>query len=228
MDFTSPKYKTIVGISVAVVISFLMLLIPRLLNSFLHLSSVNYFYLTRISIWIGFLTLLLYCYKIEKQKLLLWKEKKYSFGKYSLYVLLFFVITFFTLMIVGVIAILLGVKLRSESMETIIKLFRSNYFLIITTCITAGITEELIFRGYILTRLYSHFNHPVLPIIISSVIFGLFHFGYGTFINIFGPACLGLVFGFFYYKYRNIKLLIFCHFLWDFVVVLLKIKFTPH
>ncbi len=228
MDISITKTKTFLGISVAIVILFLMLLIPRLLNSFWHLPPLNYFYLTRISIWIGCLILLLYCYKIEKQKLLFWEEKQYSFDNYFLYAAFIILITFVTVMIVGLIALVIGIKLRNENVEAIIKLFSTNYLLIIITCVTAGITEELIFRGYILTRLYFYFKEPIIPIIFSSALFGLFHFGYGTFFNMFGPACIGLVFGFFYYKYRNIKLLMFCHFFWDFIVVLLKIKFTPH
>ena len=60
-----------------------------------------------------------------------------------------------------------------------------------------GFTEELAIRGYLLPRLELIFNNSWTAILISSVLFGLLHFGYGTIINVIGPFFIGLVFAYF-------------------------------
>jgi membrane protease YdiL (CAAX protease family) len=96
------------------------------------------------------------------------------------------------------------------------------------TAITAGITEELMLRAYLIPRLQLLFKNDYIPVIVSSVLFGFLHFGYGTALNIVGPMVIGLIFGFHYVRYRNIKILIIVHFLWDYLLIALKIHFTPH
>lgn len=63
-------------------------------------------------------------------------------------------------------------------------------FLIIS--ISAGICEEIFFRGVIMTTLTDYFT-PWKAIVLSAIMFGVFHFNIG---NIFGPIYLGLVFGY--------------------------------
>ena len=94
---------------------------------------------------------------------------------------------------------------------------------------TAGVAEELVFRGYVLTRLQVLFKNSYLPVIISSVIFGLIHFGYGTIQNILVPMFIGAVFAVYYNRYKNILIVIIAHFLYDLLLVLLTLHFYyPH
>jgi membrane protease YdiL (CAAX protease family) len=83
-------------------------------------------------------------------------------------------------------------------------------------------TEEIIFRGYLLPRLEILLKNKNLSVIISSLFFGLIHYGYGTSIQIIGPHS-NRAFGVHYQKYRNIKILIICHFLWDLIALLVKL-----
>jgi uncharacterized protein len=83
--------------------------------------------------------------------------------------------------------------------------------------ITAAVCEELIFRGYLMPRLQLYFKSKWFPIIISALIFGAGHAAYGTIINTAVPLFIGLLFGWYYQQYRNIKVLILCHFLIDFI-----------
>ncbi|MFV5702790.1 lysostaphin resistance A-like protein [Flavobacterium sp. XS2P12] len=102
------------------------------------------------------------------------------------------------------------------------KLFKNNIFLILFTSITAGVSEELIFRGYLIPRLEILLKNTRVAILTSSILFGLIHYSYGSLIQIIGPIFIGLVFALHYKKYKNIKILIMCHFLWDLLVLLNK------
>ena len=192
------------------------------------LSDEAALFSSRIAIWVALAILFTYVRQIEKQPLLLWEEKKYSVGYYILSVITTLLVVVVVLIVFSIVWTLLGLKKDSDSLNKIIEIFRHNHFLVLLTCLTAGITEELVFRGYIMPRLQLLFNKTYISVIISSVIFGLIHFGYGTALNMIGPFIIGLVFALHYYKYRNIKILIICHFLWDYIVILLKLNFQPH
>jgi membrane protease YdiL (CAAX protease family) len=101
-------------------------------------------------------------------------------------------------------------------------LLKKNNLLLLFTVFTAGITEELINRGYIHSRLEALTNNKNVAITASSLLFGILHYTYGNFYQIIGPFVIGLVFAFYYSKYRNIKILIICHILWNLMALLIK------
>ncbi len=228
MTIDNSNKKTIsIGIIVSIVLFFAALVVSKLFKDVLLLSDEAALFSSRIAIWVALAALFIYVRQIEKQPLLLWQEKKYSIGYYILSVITILLLVVAVLIVFSIVWTLLGLKKDSNSLNKIIDIFRHNHFLVVLTCLTAGITEELVFRGYMMPRLKLLFNKTYLSIIISSVIFGLIHFGYGTALNVIGPFIIGLVFALHYYKYRNIKILIICHFLWDYVVILLKLNFQP-
>ncbi|MFC3363541.1 CPBP family intramembrane glutamic endopeptidase [Pedobacter fastidiosus] len=189
-------------------------------------ASVNAttLFISRLLIWFCLLLIWFYSIKFEKQKLLIWEEKNYNIPFYIISVILMFII-----IIIGVTCIqkaisLLGLKSNSASLVRIVNIFKKNYWLMIFTALTAGIVEELIFRAYIQPRLELLFKSPAVAIIISSFLFGLLHFQYGTIINVLGPIFIGAVFAIHYWKFRNIKVLIFSHFLWDFILLSISLK----
>lgn len=72
----------------------------------------------------------------------------------------------------------------------------NEYLLYIPVMVlSAGICEEFLFRGVIMSRfkIFGRRN----AIILSAVLFGVFHF---NFQNIVGPVILGLIFGYFVYR----------------------------
>jgi uncharacterized protein len=222
MNSNSTKKSTII---IGICLTMLLLLATLLLSplfSKLKISKSEVFFASRVVIWLALLLVVVFCFKIEKQKMLLWTETKFSIGEN--------VKSFFGIIgsimigafIIGLTLKLSGYKPESDKILEIIKLFKNNYALLIFTCLTAGITEELIFRGYLMPRLQLFFNNHYMSIAISSVLFGLMHFGYGTLVQIIGPIFIGTVFAVHYQKYRNIKILIFCHFFWDFMMLMLK------
>jgi len=182
------------------------------------------FLISRLLMWFCLLVLWFYVLKVEKQKFIVWEEKNYNIPFYIVSVVLMFII-----IITGVTCIqkaisLLGLKSNGASLIRIVNIFKKNYWLMIFTALTAGIVEELIFRAYIQPRLEIIFKSPVVAIIISSIFFGLLHFQYGTIMNVLGPIFIGAVFAVHYWKFKNIKILIFSHFLWDFILLSISLK----
>jgi len=159
-------------------------------------------YLAKSLIWIWLLLIYLFANKIEKQKFLLWDDKKYSF--------LFYIISIISIIglvilssFIPLILVPFGLKIEhSLLLKEMLNYMHSHPVLLVFTCLTAGVVEELIFRGY-------------LPVIISALLFGAAHLTYGTVTNIIVPTFIGLIFGFYYQKYRNLKVLILCHFFID-------------
>jgi membrane protease YdiL (CAAX protease family) len=203
--------------------SFLLLtslLFPQILFNTYHYSYEVTFIISRVLIWLSLLLMLLYAYAIEKKNFLLWFEKDYQFSFYIVATLSVMGILFAGSAIINLfITKVMHLSSKSSRFELLVPILKKNIWLCVATAATAGITEELLFRGYLLPRLHKFFKVTWLPVIISSVLFGLLHFSYGTLIQIIGPFYIGLVFAIFYQKYRNIKVIIVCHFLWDIIVL---------
>lgn len=172
----------------------------------------THFFVTRLVFWVWLAAIYAYVVKRERQPFLLWPEKVYSFGFYILSVLAILFIIVIGSSTIALILKSLGLLKASNAIPLLRKL---SIPIKILTIVTAGFVEELIFRGYLIPRLTKFFKNEHLPIIISSVVFGLMHYGFGTIINVLVPILIGLIFGYHYYKYRNLKVLIICHLLID-------------
>jgi membrane protease YdiL (CAAX protease family) len=152
-----------------------------------------------------------YAAKIERRPLLLWEEKRYAVGFYLLSI-----IAIFAIILAISVALYIPLNAMGFKPSTMIgQLLTMTIPLKIFTVVTAGVMEELVFRGYIQSRLQLLFKTPDFPVLISAAGFGLLHAAYGTLINMLIPFVIGVVFGYHYYKYRNIKVLIICHLLID-------------
>lgn len=211
----------ITGILLSILLPFLAMFFSFFMKNF-GIDNETQFYISRFAIWTSLLLLFSYSLKIEKQNFLLWGETSYSFSPFVKALLITFVKLFAAVLIVGLLLIFLKTPTESTALNKAVELFKKNYFLLVFTCVTAGITEELIFRGYLLPRLEIILKNKNLAIGISSILFGLLHIGYGTLLHIIGPTVIGLVLAFQYEKYQNIKIVILCHFLWDFLVLTIK------
>ncbi|AOT68825.1 hypothetical protein Gferi_04215 [Geosporobacter ferrireducens] len=77
--------------------------------------------------------------------------------------------------------------------------FREYFILMLVISVSAGICEEVYFRGLIL-RGYEGLG-IANAIVISSVLFGVFHFNLQ---NLLGPIVLGLIFGYLVYRTDSI------------------------
>ncbi|WP_295212408.1 type II CAAX endopeptidase family protein [uncultured Chryseobacterium sp.] len=179
------------------------------------------FVYSRIILWIVLLSVILYSFLIEKQPFLLWQDIAYSFFFYlkkvfSLYLIcavggafLNFLIRFFIH------------ESMSSRLVQLSEIFKNNYGLIIFTCLTAGVVEELLMRGYIQPRVEKIYKNRYAGIVVSAVLFGILHSAYGTIGQVVIPCFIGIVFALFYKIYSNIKILILCHFMYDFVSLMM-------
>ncbi|WP_312300577.1 type II CAAX endopeptidase family protein [Chryseobacterium sp.] len=177
----------------------------------------NSFLLSRVAIWMVLAAVFLYNLFIEKEPFLLKKEKQYSIVFY-----IKSVISLYLICVVGgtFLNILLQFLIHEQTSHKLVQLtslFKNDYFLIIFTCFTAGVVEELLMRGYIQPRIEKIYNSPVLGIIVSAMLFGILHSTYGTVGQVVIPFFIGTVFAVFYKLYSNIRILIICHFMIDFI-----------
>lgn len=214
--------KTVSAIVFSLALFFSALYFSKFIHFLFPLSATVSVLVSRLGFWLALLLLLVYSRKIEKQALMLWEEKRYPVQHYVVSVLLTLLTVLAAVIVVGMIAMMLQLKKESEVAQSFIPVFRDHHVLLIFTAITAGITEELMFRAYLIPRLQLIVKNTYVPVILSSVFFGLLHFGYGTALNVIGPILIGLIFGVHYVKYRNIKILMIAHFLWDYLILLLE------
>lgn len=96
------------------------------------------------------------------------------------------------------------------------KLFGKILFAIMA--LTAGFCEEAVFRGYLLTRIRLLFKLRswVIPVIVSSLLFGIPHL-YQGFAGMVIITILGLLFALTYIRYKTIWPCVFAHFFLDFL-----------
>lgn len=184
------------------------------------ITAANFFY-SRIVLWLVLIIILLYNTFIEKKSFLLWEDKKYPIIFYlGAISALYFICAFGGALLNGIIFIATHEKVSGKLIQ-LQSIFKNNYFLIIFTCLTAGVVEEFLMRGYIQPRIEKIYNSPFLGIIISAILFGILHSTYGTISQVVGPFFIGVVFAVFYKLYSNIKIIIMCHFLFDFVSLMI-------
>ncbi len=93
-----------------------------------------------------------------------------------------------------------------------VPLFLALYTILITS-LTAGIFEEIIWRGYIQTRLEYKFRSKILiAITIQAILFGLWH---GPSIHAIFTAIFGFISGFIYTKTRKLIPIMIAHWIGD-------------
>lgn len=77
--------------------------------------------------------------------------------------------------------------------------------------IIAPITEEMLFRAALVPR---------IGIVGSSILFGIFHFSYGSVMEIFGTIAIGLLLGWIYKKSESIIAPILIHFCFNAITII--------
>lgn len=219
----------VAGIIVAVLLQIVSLLLPSLFYVPVTLSSSameKMMIFSRLLLWLSLLIVYVYAVKIEKQTFFLNEEKRYPITFYILSVsALIVTLWVMSLIILSLLKLIGFYSVQSSRYLLVLNSFKDHKWLIYFTTLTAGIMEELMFRVYILSRLQLIFKNVYMPVIVSSLLFGLIHYGYGTVQNIVVPIFIGVVFGLFYIRFRNIKILIISHFLYDLILVILAMNY---
>lgn len=211
------KLKSWGGIILAIGLLLAINFLP--LQNFIHNPNLL-FYVNRTCFWIALLLLWIYSKWVEKQPFLLWKEQKYSIIEKFVFIILLFFITFVLLISANGILRYVGVfENKSSVLNYLIKVIQNDYLLIFYILITAGVVEELFFRGYILPRITLLTKNKWVGIISTSLLFGGLHYRYGTVFQVVGPFIIGFILAVFYDIKRSLKTAVIFHFLWDLMAI---------
>ncbi|MCD1116908.1 CPBP family intramembrane glutamic endopeptidase [Chryseobacterium turcicum] len=220
--------------SLGIVLTFVLLAVSILysiptINLFFNYKALtaDLFFYDRLSLWLVLFVVLIYNFFIENRSFFVWEEKKYSPLFYLGAVIALYFICVFGGAFLNAIIIFVTQEKPSERLLELKKLFSNNYFLIIFTCLTAGVVEELLMRVYIQPRIEKIYNSPMMGVVGSALLFGILHSTYGTIGQVVVPFFIGIVFALFYKKYSNIKILIICHFLIDFISMMMMNFIDP-
>jgi membrane protease YdiL (CAAX protease family) len=85
--------------------------------------------------------------------------------------------------------------------------------LVLGAVVVAPVAEELYFRGFLLQGLWRSFG-PRWAIVLSAVVFGIFHFGGArlqTVLPMVSATLIGLVFGYLFVRTRNLAVTVLAH-----------------
>ncbi|MBJ6164653.1 CPBP family intramembrane glutamic endopeptidase, partial [Staphylococcus aureus] len=137
--------------------------------------------------------------------------KLFKRHKYSVRDLVYIIAGYLTIVITDYIySFFFNITTQNQSEIESIFQHSSLLFLIVTTALLPAILEEYIFRGLILRVIFR--NHLLLGVIISSIIFALFHYS-DNFFDYIPYFISGLVLSIVYLKTRKIEVAILLHFI---------------
>lgn len=214
--------------ALGIVLTFVLLALSMLysipaINLFFNFKTLNaeLFFYNRLSLWVLLGLIILYNFFVENRSFFVWEDKNYSLIFYIGAVISLYLICMIGGAFLNSVIMMVTQEKVSDKLIQLSSLFKDNYFLIIFTCLTAAVTEELLMRAYIQPRIEKIYNSPFAGVFISALLFGILHSTYGTIGQVVVPFFIGIVFAYFYKLYSNIKILIICHFLFDFVSLLL-------
>jgi membrane protease YdiL (CAAX protease family) len=146
---------------------------------------------------------------------------KEAIGKQLLMVIPIFVLVSF-LFVVG--PLLIGMNL-SDVLSFKVSKPGIFVFYVIFDMVFVGMGEELVFRGYFFEKLKRVFNSGIWGVILSAILFGLFHYPNGhNFAQVGITTIIGLIFGFSRLKFKNCSTLSvgIAHGLYDTFILILS------
>ena len=176
-----------------------------------NISEESSLIISRLLQWLCIFILFIYIRKIEHQKFFLWRPKETSAKFYIASFFLLIVAIFIVVIILKSIETKYGLTENSERLKILLHIFKNNTPLFIFTVFTAAVVEESLFRGYLIPRLEIFFKNVYIPVIISSILFGLVHVGFHNTSQMINTGFIGLVTAIHFAKYRNIYILIIVH-----------------
>ena len=113
----------------------------------------------------------------------------------------------------------------------------SNVISLAIFCLTIGIFEEFLCRGWLLNEFIERFSsnrkQVILSVVLSSLIFGGMHITniwiggqtvFETLLQIAQATALGIILGGIYFRTRNIWAVAFLHGFWDFAIMLSEVS----
>jgi membrane protease YdiL (CAAX protease family) len=114
---------------------------------------------------------------------------------------------FGVLLLLSLAAYLLGVNDEAKVSQTISGL---PLYLLVLAVIFAPIIEELLFRAVLVPR---------AGVVLSALVFGLLHFGYGSIVEVVGVVLVGLILGLVFRSSKSITPCILIHLIYNVVSI---------
>ena len=215
-------YTILFNIIITVALLFLVSYFLIFQNA-LNLNSTTIVFFQGVGKWITLTISFILVRQIEKNDYLTLEEKKYNLFFYFKNIILFFIILMIANILAGKTSLFFFFFHESEKLSILTTTFKTNKYLLLFTAITAGIVEEIIFRGYILIRLLVLTKSKFLSVFSSTFLFLLMHLSYGNFISVITSTIFGILSSIYYLKFSNIKLLIFAHIIWDMIAFMIAL-----
>jgi membrane protease YdiL (CAAX protease family) len=177
---------------------------------------------SRFMIWAVLGIMFLYARYAEVQNFFLWEDEGHGFAFTVQWIIVLYLLCFGAQM-VAAIPSMLGLHQNLEMLQKMQQALKQNPGLGVFTSATAGITEEFFFRGYVMSRLGQFFKNKHYTVLISALLFSAIHIGYHNLSELIFSFLLGMIFGYYYERYRNITAVVIVHFMVDMVATFVMI-----
>lgn len=213
------KLSMLAGVFLSLLLFALILYSEKILVAFgaTPLSFQNSLIFSRMLLWLWIVLLYLYAIRVEHQPLIFWKPVKNSVLFFFLSAIIVIFCVFAGSVLLEAVEKYFGATDSSKKLTELLDVFRHNKSLLFFTVFTAAIVEELYFRAYLISRLQLLCRNAYLPVILSSIAFGLAHAGFNNVSQMINTTFIGLVSAIYYSKYRKISVLIVVHFFIDII-----------
>lgn len=206
------QYNTIVLTGIGIAILFHPVLGTLILNK--NILPLWRLLISTAVTWITLPVLYQYAVKVEDRPFLLWEERTRNIFFFIISLIVLYLLSIGA-QLISIIPFKLGFHDDYKVMHYWNAIIKQNKIVLIFICVSAGTTEELLLRGYVLPRLTLLFKSTYMPAILSALIFSLLHLGYGNLSECIFTFLFGLICAVYYIKYQNITVLIVFHFLFD-------------
>ncbi len=188
--------------------------------------------ITHAAVWTTYLLVMIIIWRLQKGHRQRWAllgldlKDNFSWRTTTLRSLMVFVGATLAFILVGMLAANLGWAPQQADLSGY-DFLKGNLPLVLLSLlavyISASFGEEVVFRGFLITRLHRLFEgfYPVFwSVLISGIIFGLAHFSWGL-LGIIQTAAMGWTLGYFYLRYgRNLWNTILAHAYMDTILIL--------
>jgi membrane protease YdiL (CAAX protease family) len=120
------------------------------------------------------------------------------------------------MIVVAIIISFVSMKFGIYDQDKIIsKINGLPIYVLAVAVLIAPIGEELLFRGFLLRWVSEKVDSDILGIVISSIVFGVLHMGYGSVVEVFGTMTIGLVLGYTFIRSKSITPCIVVHMVYN-------------
>lgn len=167
--------------------------------------------------WLCVGILVLFARAVEGASLVLWKEERPAPLRFGISVGLLFLVI---LVVASAVTILWRWAMPAAAPVVPATPEASlGTMAFVFAAVSAGATEELIFRGFLQPRCALLFKRPWVAVVLPSLLFGLAHYQRGDLLGVLLPFVIGVLFALYYQKYRSLGVAVTCHVLIDLVLV---------